>query len=135
MRHTPIVIETWFGGPSVALIDRYIAWLDGYLAEARACQRRVVVMHDATRAGMPSSEARQRLTMIPSPPDVIIDRVIVFDSPMIRAAVSALAWIIGTPYRTARDLDEGLAVCRALLDRERIEPPPTFELTPEPPSR
>ncbi|MFO7566077.1 MAG: hypothetical protein R6X02_25760 [Enhygromyxa sp.] len=134
LRHLPIVVETWFGGPSVALIDRYMAWLDGFMAEARASERRVVFLHDATRAGMPASDARQRLTQIPVPGEVIIDRVIVFDSPMVRAAVSALAWVIGSPYKTARSLDEGLEVCRSLLERERIDPPPAFALEPEQPS-
>ncbi|HLT37323.1 MAG TPA: hypothetical protein VK034_13615 [Enhygromyxa sp.] len=134
LQHLPIAVETWFGGPSVSLIERYIAWLEGFLVEARASGRRAVFLHDASQAGMPSSEARQRITSIPSPTDVIIDRVIVFDAPVVRAAVSALGWITGSPYRTARNLDEGITMCRSLLERERIEQPPPFVLTPEQPS-
>jgi hypothetical protein len=134
LQHVPIIVQTWFGAPSVALVDRYLAWLEGFVSAARAGGRRVVLLHDATRAGTPSSEARKRMTLASSSSDVIIDRVIVLDSPMVRGAVSALSWISGSQYRTARSLEEGLDICHSLLERERINPPDAFTLVPEPPS-
>ncbi len=135
LRHLPIVVETWFGGPTTELIDRYSTWLEGFLYRAAGRGQQVVFLHDATRAGMPDSAARQRLTQIPNRSEVILDRVIVFDSPVIRSAVLALGWVIGSPYKTAKDLRAGVEACRGILDRARVEPPPAFELRPEQPSR
>jgi hypothetical protein len=59
-RYEPIVITTWYGSPTCALIDEYFRWSDATTAAAMASEQRLVHVVDLRHARRPSALARKR---------------------------------------------------------------------------
>jgi hypothetical protein len=59
-RHHPVVITTWYGAATCALIDEYFRWSDATTAAALAAEQQVVHVIDLRRAERPSALACKR---------------------------------------------------------------------------
>lgn len=59
-RHEPVLITTWHGAASCALIDDYFRWWDATAAAAMASEQRIVHVLDLRHAKYPSALARKR---------------------------------------------------------------------------
>ena len=133
--HLPLLITTWFSSPSLGLAEVYVDWFSNYVERSRAGGRRFVILDDASRAGRPIPQVRGLLSKIECPPEVVLDRVIVVNTPAIRGAITALSWITGNPIKTAPTIEEGVRECLAVLDQAKIPPPREFEFQPAQRSR
>ena len=97
-RAWPIVIATWFGSPTVALVDRYFEHHDTVLARARAARERIVLVTDTSATDGASASVRRRVVerTQAQPPDaaqLTLKSYVVLDSTIIRGVVTALAWV------------------------------------------
>jgi hypothetical protein len=129
-RHLPLLITSWFGSPTVTLIERHAQWFEDFIETSRIAGGRFVILDDATRAERPSPSVRGRLSKLECPADVVIDRVVVVAAPAIRGAVTALSWITGKTIRTVNSTDDGLRECLERLDRAGVTRPRKFEFVP-----
>jgi multidrug resistance efflux pump len=59
-RHEPIVITTWCGSSTCALIDDYFRWSDANTAAAMATEQRLIHVVDLRHSGRPSALVRKR---------------------------------------------------------------------------
>ena len=105
--HLPLLITTWFSSPSLALAEVYADWFASYVERSRAGGRRFVILDDASRAGRPVPQVRGRLSKIACPPEVVIDRVVVVDTPAIRGAITALSSVPRCCKRSRKTSSEG----------------------------
>ena len=132
--HLPLLITTWFGSPSLELVETYAKWFDEFIERSRRQDRRFVILDDATRAERPAPAVRGRMSKIECPRDVVVDRVIVVQTRPIRGAITALSWIIGNPIKTNDTLEGGVRECLELLDAAKVSRPREFEFEPAQPS-
>jgi hypothetical protein len=132
--HLPLLITTWFGSPSLGLVEAYNEWLVRFVERSRAAGRKFVILDDAIRAGRPAPPVRGLLAKIQCPSDVVVDRVVVVDSAAIRGALTALSWITGNPIKTTPAIEQGVRDCLARLDESSVPRPPKFEFRPAEPT-
>lgn len=59
-RHEPVVITTWYGSATPALIDDYFRWSDATAAAAMATEQRLIHVVDLRRAEQAGALARKR---------------------------------------------------------------------------
>jgi hypothetical protein len=59
-RHDPIVITTWYGAATCALIDDYFRWSDATTAAAMAAEQQIIHVIDLRHAERPSALVRKR---------------------------------------------------------------------------
>jgi hypothetical protein len=129
-RHLPLLITSWFGSPTLTLVERHAQWLGEFIEASRSAGGRFVILDDASQAERPTPSVRGRLSKLECPPDVVIDRVVVVAAPAIRGAVTALSWITGKTIRTVGSAEDGLRECLERLDRAGVTRPRKFEFVP-----
>jgi hypothetical protein len=132
--HLPLLITTWFGSPTLGLVEVYTEWFVRFVERSRASGRKFVILDDAIRAGRPAPPVRGLLAKIQCPSDVVVDRVVVVDSAAIRGALTALSWITGNPIKTTPTIDQGVRDCLALLDESKLARPREFVFRPAEPT-
>lgn len=132
--HLPLLITTWFGSPTLALVAAYTEWLERFVERSRAAERKFVILDDAIRAGRPAPPVRGLLAKIQCPSDVVVDRVVVVDTAAIRGAITALSWITGNPIKTTTAIDQGVRDCLARLDASGVARPREFVFRPAEPT-
>ena len=136
-RHRPIMIATWVGAPTVALIERAQAWIDQVYADARAMgSSGIVFISEATNVKLPSVAARRRILELRHDPELMLGVFAVVPirnvlmHGLLRALTRALGegsgFAIATSFEQALDLAEQAFVRNGLpvpesLDRLRIE--------------
>lgn len=130
IRHLPLVVTSWFGAPSIAIVDAYDAWLQRFIETSSMSGRRVVLLDDATRAERPSPAVRGRLAKIECPPNVVVARVIVAPTSALRGAVTALTWSTGKPLQTVDTIEAGINECLRIFAEQQIVPPRKFDIVP-----
>lgn len=94
----PIVVATWFGEPTVPLVDRYFEHHDGLLERARSAQQRIVLVTDTFATERASASVRRRIVerTQAQPRDaaqLTLKSYVVLDSAIMRGVVTALAWV------------------------------------------
>lgn len=96
-RFTPVLLLTWIGSPSEALIERIQAWVEGCIERARARGHMLVVISDGTRGNAPSAKVRRKLVGVRLDAAVVIKIIAVISptNPMTRGALQAMAWLLG----------------------------------------
>lgn len=134
-RHLPLVVTTWFGAPSIGLVDAYDEWLRRFVETSSLSGRRVVLLDDATRAERPTPAVRGRLAKLECPATVVVARVIVAPTAALRGAVTALTWSTGKPLQTVDTIEAGVSECLRLFGEHGIVPPRKFEIVPAQRSR
>jgi hypothetical protein len=132
--HLPLLITTWFGSPTLGLVEAYTEWLVRFVERSRAAGRKFVILDDAIRAGRPAPPVRGLLAKIQCPSDVVVDRVVVVDTAAIRGALTALSWITGNPIKTTPAIEQGVRDCLVRLDEAGVARPPKFEYRPAEPT-
>jgi hypothetical protein len=124
--HPTLLITTWFGSPTLGLVEAYTEWFVRFVERSRSAGQKFVILDDAIRAGRPAPPVRGLLAKIQCPSEVVVDRVVVVDSAAIRGALTALSWITGNPIKTAPTIDQGVRDCLARLDESGVARPREF---------
>jgi hypothetical protein len=132
--HLPLLITTWFGSPTLGLVEAYTEWFVRFVERTRAAGQKVVILDDAIRGGRPAPPVRAVLAKIQCPSDVVVDRIVVVDSAAIRGAITALSWSTGNPIKTTPTIDQGVRDCLALLDEATVARPREFVFRPAEPT-
>jgi hypothetical protein len=132
--HLPLLITTWFGSPTLGLVEAYTEWFVRFVERTRAAGQKVVILDDAIRGGRPAPPVRAVLAKIQCPSDVVVDRIVVVDSAAIRGAITALSWSTGNPIKTTPTIDQGVRDCLALLDAAKVARPREFVFRPAEPT-
>jgi hypothetical protein len=132
--HMPLVITTWFGSPTLGLVEAYGEWFARFVERCRTSNRKFVLLDDAMRAGRPAPPVRGLLAKIQCPSDVVIDRVVATDAAAIRGALTALSWITGNQIKSTPTINEGIRDCLAALDAAKVARPKDFEFRPAQPT-
>ncbi len=136
VRHLPLVVTTWFGAPSLGLVEAYDGWLRRFVEASTIGARKVVILDDASRAGRPTPQVRGRLAQLDCPDAVIVARLIVVQNPAIRGATTALSWITGKQLRTIETLEAGVNEALKIFATRGIVPPRKLEIEqPQPSTR
>jgi hypothetical protein len=129
-RRLPLVVTTWFGSPTLGLVEAYARWLQGFIERSTIVGRKVVLIDDATLAERPSPPVRGRLAQIECPPTVILDRLVVVNNSVIRGAITALSWSTGRTIATVETIETGVSESRRIFAEHSVEPPREFEIEP-----
>ena len=124
--HLPLLITTWFGSPTVGLVEAYTEWFVRFVDRSRTAGNKFVILDDALRAGRPAPPVRGLLAKIQCPSEVVVDRVVAVDTAAIRGALTAMSWITGNPIKTTLTIDEGVRECLACLDGSGVTRPREF---------
>ena len=103
-RTYPVVFVTWIGVADAATLRPFFEWNGQILRRAVKERRTFSMITDATRAGRPDAAARSIIAeltkqMQRTHADADVYRVvgpIVVDNPLVRGALTAVGWIMGT---------------------------------------
>jgi hypothetical protein len=131
-RHEPIVITTWYGSLTCALIDDYFRWSDANTAAALASEQRLIHVVDFRHAQRPSALVRKR-TLEHARNDlaaeVLLATIVVAESDL--GAVVRTATRVGR-HRYAPSLLDTIeeAIELALLELRAARIPAPVDLTP-----
>jgi hypothetical protein len=134
-RHLPLVVTTWFGSPTLKLVECYDTWLRRFVEASSVSGRRVVLLDDATGAERPTPQVRGQLAKLDCPAAVVVARVIVARTPAIRGAVTALTWSTGKSLQTVETIEAGVSASLRIFGEHQIVPPRKFEIVPAQPSQ
>lgn len=107
-RTYPVVFATWVGAADEKTLRAFFAWNDEILRRATREQRVFSMITDATRAGRPDAAARALIAEltkkmqqdhVAADPYRVVGPVVV-DNPLVRGALTAVGWIMGTNLET-----------------------------------
>lgn len=126
-RTYPVMFGTWVGVAEAATLRAFFAWNDELLRRAARERRVFTLITDATRAGRPDAAARAivaDLTKAMQRDHVAAEafRVVgpvVVDNPLVRGALTAVGWIMGTSLDT--EYSDSCAAAIALVQRRFTE--------------
>jgi hypothetical protein len=131
VRHFPVLIATWFGEPTERLVRHYFAWSDEVAREAYVRRERYVIVSDNVNAVRPSPRTRALIAdLIDAGPAATTDRIIasfvVFDSALVRGAVTAMQWLSKKDWRltTTATVQEAIAGALGVLAKHGLRRPP-----------
>lgn len=129
-RHWPVVFSTWFGEPNEAAVTRYFEKHVELLERARKTSGFVIV-NDTKFTGRPSGKVRRLIAdetnALPSDAMALtLGTVIVVESAIIRAIVTALTWILPSMKDSvvAGGLGAGIERALLILDERHVPRPP-----------
>lgn len=127
----PVVLATWLGEPTLALIEKAQVWLDGAYAEARAWGLTgLVVISDVTRVEVPDVEVRRRATEFRHDQDLLLAVValVCARNVMVRGVISGLAWVLGDArFAVAYSHEHALMLAKRAFERRGIAVPPDLD--------
>jgi hypothetical protein len=130
-RHFPVLIATWFGEPTERLVRRYFAWSDEVASEAYERRERYVIIADNTKARRPQPQTRALIaTLIDAGPAAKTDRIVesfaVFDSALVRGAVTAMQWLSKKDWNltTTATVQQAITAALAVLAKHGLRRPP-----------
>lgn len=117
----PIVIATWFGEPSEALVEKYFAHHATLLERARGWGERIVLVTDTFATERPSPRARKRIVELTEaqPKDTLeltVKSYIVIESAIMRGVVTALSWVYPKMAESENVASLAIAIERASTD-------------------
>lgn len=97
----PILISTWFGTPTEALVRDYYRWLHEQLARAKREQQPLVIVTDSGPAGVPSADVRRliaELTQVwdkAGAKEVRVGSYVIIENALMRGVINTLNWLHG----------------------------------------
>jgi hypothetical protein len=134
--HWPVVFSTWIGEPNDLVVKRYFEKHRTLLARAREAKSGFVIVNDTKHTGRPSGKVRRLIADetngLPADATALtLGTVIVVESAIIRAIVTALTWILPSMKDSvvAGDLGAGIQRALLMLDERRIARPPDLSPT------
>lgn len=129
--HFPVVVATWFGTPTHAVVDAYLQWLSGVTKRAQEEGTRFVVIGDTT--GMderPGPELRRHLASAidkfqAEAGDTVLGVMTIFSNPLMRAVVTMTLFITQRQLQLVpvKGMAEAIDRARELLRQAGVEPP------------
>lgn len=131
--HWPVVIATWFGRPTEALVEKYFADHRRHLDRARSAGERLVLITDTFATERPHPVARKRIVELTEAQGELANALtlksfIVIENPVIRGVVTALAWVypkLGASENVG-SLSQAVEGAAAALRSLGIAAPPGF---------
>ena len=131
-RHEPVVITTWYGAATCALIDDYFRWSDATIAAAMATEQRLVHIVDRRRSERASPLARKRAidhSREDPAPHVRIATIVVAE-PSIATLVRAATRMGRSVYspETVETIEEAIEL--ALIELHNAKIPAPLGLSP-----
>ena len=131
-RYFPILCVTWTGAATISLAERHTDWVSAQIARARLHKTKVILAVDATKAGRPGPEVRERFSEQLDPTALVfVATYVALTSRLVRGAITAVRWLAGdynfnvTPTQTMR---EALERSLVHLDELKIARPPRLDI-------
>jgi len=128
--HWPVVIATWFGEPTEALVEKYFAHTVLQYKRAREGRERFVLITDTYATDRPSPKARKRIADLaakyrPESKECTLHAITIIESALIRGVVTALSWVQPELAETENVGSFDVAIQRALaaLRAAGVAPP------------
>ena len=130
-----IVFATWFGEPTIPLVDRYFEWHGAYLDRLRKERGRFALITDTFATARPSPNARKRIAdrtaaLGPDTQELTVGSYLVVENALIRGAITALAWLHAPLAETQAVGSPALAIDAALRDLDAAGIPRPTNLSP-----
>ena len=117
--HWPIVVVRYPYRIEQADFDQHIARVKGYITRGVPW----AMLNDSRTAGAPNTRQRQAIAKLYDEHEALIRQhwrgtAVVFDSPLIAGALTALSWLTPAPhpFKAFSDYDEGMAWLRGTLE-------------------
>jgi hypothetical protein len=107
-RTYPVVFATWIGSADATTLRGFFDWNTEILRRATREKRVFSMITDATRANRPDAAARAMIAELTKDMQVkhadsdayrVVGPVVV-DNPLVRGALTAVGWIMGTNFET-----------------------------------
>jgi hypothetical protein len=107
-RTFPVLFTTFVGGADATTLRAFFAWNDAFLARAEREKRVFSLITDASVARPPDANARALIAELTKKmqrdhqaADALrVQGPVVIDNPLIRGALTAVGWIMGTSLET-----------------------------------
>jgi hypothetical protein len=107
-RTYPVVFATWVAAADATTLRAFFAWNDEILKRAKKERRVFSMITDATRAAGPDAAARALIAELTKEmqrkhPEIDALRIVgpvVVDNALVRGALTAVGWIMGTSLET-----------------------------------
>ena len=130
-----VVIATWFGEPTLELVDRYFDWHAVFVDGVRKARGRFVLITDTFATARPSPSARKRIAerteaLGPDLQELTIGSYLVVENALIRGVITALAWLHAPLAETVPLGSPALAIGAALRDLDAAGIPRPANLSP-----
>lgn len=97
-RTHPVMISSWYGAPTVAIVDEFYRWSDRRAAAAMAAEQRLFRIADLSNAQPPAASVRQR-AIEHARNDVVAEvtlaLIVVVNDPTLRGVITAMRWVGG----------------------------------------
>ncbi|HVH98218.1 MAG TPA: hypothetical protein VM869_05900 [Enhygromyxa sp.] len=119
------MISSWYGAPSLAIVDEFYRWSDRRAAAAMAAEQQLIRIADLSNAVAPEASVRQRAiehTRNDLVTEVTLALIVVVDDPTLRGVVTAMRWVGGG--RRELEIVEVTQMATAIelaLERLRVE--------------
>lgn len=133
-QYFPIVIATWFGVPSVNIIERYGAWLNRMADRAKKQGTKVVLLGDFTTAARPTPEVRRAMAtaierLTERHGDGFLGGSTIIGQPLMRAVVTMVLALTRQKidFKPVKSLAAGFERTRQLMDAAGIPWPEGFD--------
>jgi hypothetical protein len=131
LRHFPVQIGTFFGESTERLARAYFEWSNEVASEVIARGQKYVLVSDNTSALRPPATVRKLVSeLIDAGPegqtDALLATFVVFDSALVRGAVTAMQWLSNREWRltTAATVHEAIERALLVLDAAGLARPP-----------
>ncbi|NUP09595.1 MAG: hypothetical protein HOW73_26415 [Polyangiaceae bacterium] len=131
-----ILIASWFGEPTVELVDQYYSWHGAFLDRHRKERRRFILITDTYASTRPSPAARKRIadgfkSLGPDVRDFTFQSYIIVHNALIRGVLTALGWLDERLSESVIVATPADAIEGALKDLEKAGIPRPANLSPQ----
>lgn len=136
----PVLCATWFGTPSVEVVEAYIGWIDRMATRADAEGTKLVLLGDSSRIeGRPGPEIRRAMGKAISGltnrhPGTLLGGATVIGDPLMRAVISIIVALSRRGFRLTpvRSYDKAVESVREILTEAGIPVPDGLDDRPTP---
>jgi hypothetical protein len=97
-RSHPVMISSWYGAPSIGLVDEFYRWSDRRAAAAMADEQQLLRIADLSHCRPPSGAVRKRAfehTRNDLVNEITLALIVVVEDPTLRGVVTTMRWIGG----------------------------------------
>lgn len=103
-RYFPLLVVTWFGTMTEAIMPRYFAWQVPILHQVIAEKTKFAFVVDCTRCARPSPQVRKRVVELsnagPREADAYaLPTFTAIESALVRGAITTMQWVVSVDWR------------------------------------